>query len=149
MNPFTIMKKDHKTVKGIFADLEKAKGKERKEKLFEELHNELEAHAYMEEKAFYPEIKDPKTTHDLTLEAYEEHHVVKVLLKELAALGKDHDEWDAKLKVLQENVEHHVKEEENELFPKAEKIIGDRAEEVAEKMQEKKQEYLDKPIKWL
>lgn len=141
MDAFALLKKDHKKVKGIFTKLEKTENVSEREKYFEELEKELTVHAYIEEKIFYPEIEDVKTTHDLTLEAYQEHHVVKLLLGELKRASKSTEEWGAKLVVLRENVEHHVKEEENELFPKAKKILGERAEELGVEMEEEKTAY--------
>lgn len=143
MDAFTLMKKDHEKVKKLFKELEKASTPEKREKIFTELKKELEAHAYMEENAFYPAMRDAKTTHDLALESYEEHHIVKILLAELDELPKYQEEWPAKLVVLKENVEHHVQEEEKEMFPKAKKILGKRAKEVGEEMEKVKKYYLD------
>ena len=143
MDAFTLMKKDHSKVKKIFKQLEKSSTPEEREKLFPELKKELEAHAYMEENAFYPAMREAKPTHTSALEAYEEHHIVKILLAELDELPKYQEEWPAKLYVLKENVEHHVKEEEKEMFPKAKKILGKKAKEVGEEMEKVKQYYLD------
>ena len=147
MNPFSLMKKDHTVVKDLFKTLERARVENRKDTLFEELRNELDAHAYMEEKAFYPELEESKETHDLTLEAIKEHDAVKALLKELGDMDKNGEEWKAKLTILKENVEHHVEEEEKELFPKARKILKGRENEISTNMQDKKQEFLDKSTK--
>jgi hypothetical protein len=69
-------------------------------------------------------LKEAEETHDITLEAYEEHNVVKTLLAELDVLPKDDETWEAKLTVLKENVEHHVEEEEGEMFKKARKVLS-------------------------
>jgi uncharacterized protein YerC len=74
---------------------------------------------------FYPALQKLEETHDLTLEAYEEHKVVKTLLAELSGAKSATDEWQARAKVLRENVEHHVDEEENELFDKADDVLSD------------------------
>jgi hemerythrin-like domain-containing protein len=125
-NVFDLLKKDHKKVAGIFKDIENVKeGKtQEKKSLFQQLNTELSAHAEFEEMNLYPIIKEDKPTHDLTLESYEEHRLIKQLLNELSGMPVDKDEWDAKLKVLKEQVEHHVEEEEGELFPKAKKVLG-------------------------
>ena len=124
MDAFELLKADHKKVAELFDLLETASGK-RKLDVFKQIKGELDVHAHIEEKIFYPAIEKPEKTHDLTLEAYEEHKVVKTLLGELASAKSATDEWQAKAKVLRENVEHHVKEEENELFPKSDDVLSD------------------------
>ena len=124
MDAFSLLKADHQKVAGLFEQLESASG-QRKLRVFEQIKTELELHTQIEEKVFYPALEEPEETHDLTLEAYEEHNVVKKLLQELGRARTANEEWEAKAKVLQENVEHHVEEEENELFPKAEAALGD------------------------
>ena len=125
MNAFTLLKADHKKVAGIFEKLEPTteRGVKTREDLFTQLKTELDLHAHIEETILYPALEEADKTHDLVLEAYEEHHVIKQLLAELDGLSKDEEQWGAKLKVLQENVEHHVEEEEGELFPKAQKVL--------------------------
>jgi hypothetical protein len=117
MDAFELLKADHKKVADLFDRLEAASGKGKLD-VFKQIKSELDLHALIEEKIFYPAIEKPEETHDLTLEAYEEHKVVKKLLAELAGAKTADDEWQAKAKVLQENVEHHVEEEENELLIK-------------------------------
>ena len=124
MDAFDLLKADHRKVEQLFAQLESASGKQ-KLQVFEQIKTELELHTHIEEKIFYPAVEEPEETHDLTLEAYEEHAVVKNLLKELSRARTANDEWEAQAKVLQENVEHHVEEEENELFPKAESALDE------------------------
>src|SRR5215208_3133684 len=120
MDAFELLKADHRKVEELFEELESASGKT-KISVFNQIKTELELHTQLEEKIFYPALEKPSETHDLTLEAYEEHDVVKKLLRELSRAKTPNEEWEAKAKVLQENVEHHVEEEENQLFPKAEK----------------------------
>jgi len=124
MDAFSLLKADHRKVEDLFAQLESARGQS-KMRLFQQIQTELELHTHIEETIFYPALEKPKQTHDLTMEAYEEHDVVKKLLEEMSKAKSPTEEWDAKAKVLQENVEHHVEEEENELFPKAEAALGD------------------------
>lgn len=123
MDAFSLLKEDHRKVEELFKQLESATGK-KKLSVFEQIKTELELHTHIEEKILYPALEEPKETHDLTLEAYEEHDVVKRLLRELGRAKTADDEWEAKAKVLQENVEHHVEEEENELFKKAAAALG-------------------------
>jgi hemerythrin-like domain-containing protein len=124
MDAFELLKADHKKVAELFDLLETANGK-RKLEVFKRIKSELELHAHIEESIFYPALEKPLETHDLTLEAYEEHKVVKTLLGELSGARSASDEWQAKAKVLRENVEHHVDEEENELFDKADDALSD------------------------
>lgn len=124
MDAFSLLKADHQKVAALFEELESAGGQS-KLRVFQQIKTELELHTQIEEKVFYPALEEPEETHDLTLEAYEEHNVVKKLLQELSRARTANEEWEAKAKVLQENVEHHVEEEENELFPKAEATLGD------------------------
>ena len=138
MDPFELLKADHRKVEELFTELESASGKQ-KLQVFGQIKTELELHTHIEEKVFYPALEEPEETHDLTLEAYEEHAVVKDLLKKLGRARTANDEWEAQAKVLQENVEHHVEEEENELFPKAEAALGEEElEELGDRMEAEK-----------
>ena len=129
MDAFSLLKADHRKVAELFERLEKTSGK-RKLEVFAQIKAELDLHALIEEKVFYPALEKPEETHDLTLEAYEEHKQVKSLLRQLSRARPANEEWQAKAKVLQENVEHHVDEEENELFKKADAALSD--EEIEE-----------------
>ncbi len=79
----------------------------------------------MKKRYFNPALKKETETRDITLEGFEEHKVVKTLLGELETLGKDQEEWTAKFTVLKENIEHHVEEEEGEMFTKARKVLSE------------------------
>jgi iron-sulfur cluster repair protein YtfE (RIC family) len=134
MDPFKLLKEDHEKVSELFKRIESASG-QAKLKLFKELKSELDLHAHIEETIFYPLLEKPRESHDITLEAYEEHKVVKDLLAQLAGAKKPSDEWEAKLTVLRENVEHHVNEEEGELFDKASDVLtGEQAEALGDQM---------------
>src|ERR1051325_9885437 len=138
MDAFSLLKADHRKVAELFEELESAGGKQ-KLVVFDQIKMELELHTHIEEKIFYPAVEEPKETHDLTLEAYQEHDVVKQLLKELSGAKSANDEWEARAKALQENVEHHVDEEENELFKKARKMLSSQElETLGEEMQAEK-----------
>ena len=143
MNAFQLLKEDHKKVAGIFEKLEPTteRGVKTREELFTQLKNELDVHAKIEETIFYPALREAEETHDIILEGYEEHKVVKTLLAELDKLPKDDEKWGAKLKVLQENVEHHVEEEEGEMFTSARKVLSkEQAEELGLRLEEAKKE---------
>ena len=139
MDAFSLLKADHRKVEDLFSQLESASG-QAKMRVFEQIKMELELHTHIEEKFFYPALEKPKQTHDLTLEAYEEHDVVKKLLQQMGRAKSATEEWEAQAKVLQENVEHHVEEEENELFPKAEAALSEEdIETLGEQMEAEKE----------
>jgi hemerythrin-like domain-containing protein len=123
MDAFELLKTDHEKVSQLFKKIESASG-QRKRQVFTQLKAELDVHAHIEEKVLYPALENTEEAREITLEAYEEHKVVKDLLAELASGGAPNEEWDAKLTVLKENVEHHVEEEEGELFSKARKALS-------------------------
>jgi hemerythrin-like domain-containing protein len=139
MDAFNLLKADHQKVAELFDQLEASNGKA-KLQVFEQIKTELELHTHIEEKIFYPALEKPRETHDLTLEAYEEHDVVKKLLRQLSRAKSANEEWEAQAKVLRENVEHHVEEEENELFEKAEAALGEeKIEALGEQMAAEKE----------
>lgn len=145
MDAFELLKTDHRKVAELFDLLETAGGK-RKLDVFKRIKSELELHTHIEETIFYPALEKPEETHDLTLEAYEEHKVVKGLLTELSRAKSADDEWQAKAKVLRENVEHHVEEEENELFDKADDALSDEEiESLGDRMAAEKARKLGQP----
>jgi len=110
-----LLKQDHREVEELFAQFEKATGDGRKQKLAEQICLELSVHAKIEEEIFYPACEG-KVDEDLLKESYVEHDGAKVLIGEIIAGGPQADEfYDAKVKVLQEEIEHHVQEEEKRL----------------------------------
>ncbi|MET0624218.1 MAG: hemerythrin domain-containing protein [Pyrinomonadaceae bacterium] len=141
MNAFQLLKEDHQKVSGIFQQLEPTteRAEKTRTELFARLKGELDIHARVEETIFYPAIKQAAETREIVLEGFEEHHVIKLLLKELETLPVDTEQWTAKLKVLQENVEHHVEEEEGEMFQKARQVLSeDEINELGAQMEEEK-----------
>ena len=126
MNAFELLKADHDKVGKLLDQIDETteRGTKTREDLFTKVKTELDIHAQIEETIFYPALEEADETRDITLEAYEEHRLVKQLLSELESMSKDSEEWTAKFSVLKENVEHHVEEEEGELFPKAKKVLS-------------------------
>lgn len=142
MNAFTLLKADHEKVAGILEKIDETTERATKgrEELFAQLKNELDVHARIEEEILYPTLEEYEETRDISLEAYEEHAVVKRLLEELASAPKDDEQWTAKFTVLKENVEHHVEEEEGEMFQKARTVLSeDEIEALGERLQLAKQ----------
>jgi hypothetical protein len=147
MDAFELLKKDHKKVSQLFKEIEAASGQTKKE-IFVRLKTELDVHANVEERIFYPALENKDEARDITLEAYEEHKVVKDLLSELESSNAPEDEWDAKLTVLKENVEHHVEEEEGELFSKARQALSKQEiEELGVEMEAEKASQLGGPAR--
>ncbi len=143
MNAFQLLKEDHQKVSGIFQQLEPTteRAEKTRTELFAKLQQELDIHARIEETVFYPAIKQAAETREIVLEGFEEHHVVKMLLKELESLPVDTEQWTAKLKVLQENVEHHVEEEESEMFQSARQVLSeDEINDLGTRMEELKKQ---------
>jgi hemerythrin-like domain-containing protein len=145
VDAITLLKTDHDKVKKLLADLSSTteRGVKTREELYARIRREMTAHEIIEEEIFYPALKShPKAT-DLVLEGFEEHHVVDLLMGELDALPYDAEEWGAKAKVMQENIEHHIDEEETEMFPQARGVF-DRTElvELGDRMAARKREAL-------
>lgn len=143
MNAINLLKADHERVAGILGSIEKTteRAVKGRDELFTRLKEELDLHAKIEEEIFYPALEEAKETRDITLEAYEEHRLVKQLLAELEAEPKDTEQWTAKFTVLKENVEHHVEEEEGEMFKKARQVLNaDEIEMLGDRLQAAKKE---------
>ncbi len=136
MDAIKMLKKQHREVEGLFKELEKAKSAGPRRRIFEKIADALAIHATIEEKHFYPAAKK-KQTEDMLLESVEEHLQVKRVIADLLKLDADDPTFMAKATVLKEDVQHHVEEEEDDLFPKVEKLLDDdELEAVATAMQE-------------
>jgi hypothetical protein len=109
-----LLKDDHRKVEDLFAQFEKASGDGRKEKIARQICLELSVHSKIEEEIFYPACEG-KVEEDLLKEAYVEHDGAKVLIAEILKGGAGDDFYDAKVTVLQEQIEHHVEEEEKRM----------------------------------
>jgi len=127
-NPITIIKKDHRALEALFADFESLGEKAfvKKNELSDIIIDELTKHAKMEEKYLYPRLKDAFSDEDdkLVEEAEAEHHVVKITMMEIKMLPPQDPQFIAKMTLLKELVNHHVKEEEKEMLPLAEKQLS-------------------------
>jgi hemerythrin superfamily protein len=126
MSAIDMLEDDHREVEDLFEEFESAKGAAKKRKVFEEIADKLAVHATIEEKHFYPAAKSEETE-DLLLEAAEEHLSAKRVIADLLALDASDETFEAKVKVLQEQIEHHVEEEEGELFPTVQKLLDKEA----------------------
>src|SRR5262249_41854495 len=134
MNAIDFLKAQHRMVEDLFARIDKAKTEDEKETLFTELADSLAVHTSIEEHHFYPGVKS-RATEELLLESVEEHLAAKRVLSDLLDLPVDDETFDAKLKVLNDLVSHHVEEEEGTLFPKvARSVDKSDLEEIAQAM---------------
>ena len=145
-NAIERLKSDHHKVKELFRQYEAAgdRAYQKKKGIAEEVFTELEIHTTLEEELFYPAMKrkTDQDGKDLVAEAMEEHHVVTTLMEELQGLDPKDERYDAKFTVLREHVAHHIEEEEGEMFPEAEEVLGDRLERLSQQMQERKQQLM-------
>ena len=125
MDAITMLKADHDKVKGLLSDLETTteRGVKTREELFATIKGELAIHEVIEEEIFYPALKSHPKAKDIVLEAYEEHHVVDLLMGELESLDVSDPTWGAKAIVMKENIEHHIEEEEGEMFQQARQVF--------------------------
>ncbi|HEY9286418.1 MAG TPA: hemerythrin domain-containing protein [Candidatus Dormibacteraeota bacterium] len=116
MDAITLLKNDHRAVEKLFKAIQD--GNANREQLFKELKNSLDVHTDIEEKLFYPAVRDAQPTHEKVVESIEEHKQVKIVLADLEKADKTTEHWLAGVKVLSEDVQHHIGEEEDDLFPK-------------------------------
>ena len=131
-----MLKADHRKVKELFRKYEAAGNRayQKKKAIAEEIFTEISLHSRLEEELFYPAVKD-QTDED-------GKDLVAILIEELKALDPQDERFDAKLTVLMENVEHHIEEEEGELFPKAEDVLGEAIDDLGAQMKERKQQLM-------
>ena len=137
MNALTLLKEDHGRIKRLLEEGEKTteRGEKTRTELFERLKDILTAHEQMEEEVLYPALKAHPKAKELTLEAYEEHHVVDLVLEELEGTPVSDEQWGAKFKVAKENIEHHIEEEETQMFPKCRELFTrDELEDMGKRM---------------
>lgn len=146
MDAIELLTDDHRKVKRLLDELDSTteRAVKTREELFNRIKRELTVHEVIEEEIFYPALKEHPRAKDIVLEGYEEHHVVDTLMGELSALPYDDETWGAKFTVMKENIEHHVEEEEGDMFKKARQVF-DAAEldQLGEVMTERKAEAMD------
>lgn len=143
MNAITLLEDDHKKVKKLLSEGEDTTERATKTRadLLSEIRKEMDVHEAIEEEIFYPALKDHEKAKEIVLEGYEEHHVVDQILGELEAVPVEDETWAAKFKVMKENIEHHIEEEEGDMFKKARQVFSDdELETLGEKMQAHKAE---------
>ena len=127
MDAITLLKDDHATIKKMLADGEETteRAEKTRTELFERLKAFLEIHERIEEEVLYPALKAHPKSREIALEGFEEHHVVDEILEELDATPVTDEKWGAKFKVAKENLEHHMDEEEDEMWAAARREFTD------------------------
>ncbi len=142
MDAIALLKADHDKVKKMLAEGEETteRAEKTRTELFDTLKSEMLIHERIEEEIFYPALKSHPKARDIVLEGYEEHHVVDEIMGELEATAVTDETWGAKFKVMKENIEHHIEEEEGDMFKQARQIFdADELEELGARMLELKQ----------
>ena len=139
MKATDLLKKQHKEVKALFKKVENTENARERRRLMEEIATALEGHTTIEEEMFYPAVRGLETqkAEEMVMEAFEEHHVVKLVLAELPQVDPEDERFEAKMTVLSELVEHHADEEEEEMFKTAQKLGKDELEALGERMEER------------
>ena len=142
MDAIALLKADHDKVKKMLTDGESTteRGEKTRTELFAKLKTELSIHERIEEEIFYPALKSHPKAKDIVLEGYEEHHVVDEIMGELEITPVTDETWGAKFIVMKENIEHHIEEEEGEMFKTARQVFdADELEKLGARMLELKQ----------
>jgi hemerythrin superfamily protein len=146
MNAIELLKEDHREALDLIEQLENIEGSLDAEEggiefapteLFKQLKSALTLHTQVEEQVFYPAMREFEETRDLIAEALEEHQAVDQILEDMSLLSPNDDDFQDRLEELKENLEHHLGEEEDEMFPKAEELCGEkRLNEMGRQMQQ-------------
>lgn len=137
-----LLRADHKEVDELFKEYETVKSSAKKKELVTKICTALTVHAQIEEEIFYPAVKLALKDKELIPEAYIEHSTLKLLIAQIEGVEPDGEMYDAKVKVLSEYVKHHVKEEQNEIFPKAKEASKLDLVELGAQLLARKQELL-------
>jgi predicted DNA-binding protein len=141
MDAIAMLKADHDKVKELLNRLDSTteRGVKTREELFATIKGELTVHEIIEEEIFYPALKEHPKAKAIVLEGYEEHHVVDTVMAELEGLDVSDETWGAKATVMKENVEHHIEEEEDEMFKQARQVFDrQELEELGDRMAERR-----------
>jgi hypothetical protein len=141
MDAIKLLTTDHDKVKRLLGELATTteRGVKTRAELFSTIKGELTLHEIVEEEIFYPELKAHPKAKDVVLEGYEEHHVVDTLMGELEQLDVSDESWGPKALVMKENIEHHIEEEEGEMFRQARQVFdADELDDLGRRMEERK-----------
>jgi hemerythrin-like domain-containing protein len=148
MDALSLLKRDHDEVKKLLEKLESTteRGVKTREDQFTRLKADMEVHESIEEEIFYPRLRENAKTKEIALEGYQEHHVVDLVMAELTSTSVDSEVWGAKFTVMKENIEHHIEEEEGEMFKLARQVLDEgELEELGQRMETRKKELQASP----
>ena len=139
MKATDVLRKQHRMVEKLFKQAENTEDPRRRRQVMNEIVEALKLHTRIEEEVFYPAVREVGTSkaEEMIDEAFEEHHVVDLVLAELPQVDPEDERFEAKMTVLSELIEHHVEEEEKEMFSLAEKKLGAaRIKELGQQMEQ-------------
>ena len=145
MDAMKLLKDDHEKVKKMLQELESTteRGVKTRQELFSKVKHELTIHEAIEEEIFYPALREHPKTKEIALEAYEEHHVVDMVMAEIESVAFDNEQWAAKFMVMKENLEHHIEEEEGEMFKQAKQVFEkEELEHLGDQMKARKEQLI-------
>ena len=143
MDAFKMLEEDHEKVKKLLSEADDTteRGVKTRQELFAKIKQELLVHETLEEELLYPALKEHEKTKEVSLEGYEEHHVVNEIMAELEETPVDDEKWAAKFSVMKENIEHHIEEEEDEMFKKGRQVLDkEQIEALGDRMEARKKE---------
>ena len=143
MDAFKMLEEDHEKVKKLLSEADDTteRGVKTRQELFAKIKQELLVHERLEEELLYPALKEHDKTKEVSLEGYEEHHVVNEIMAELEETPVDDEKWAAKFSVMKENIEHHIEEEEDEMFKKGRQVLDkEQIEALGDRMEARKKE---------
>jgi hemerythrin superfamily protein len=143
----TLLERDHRVLESLLKEAIDTDDRSdaKKKGLLARIAKQLTTHEMMEEKVLYPALKSHSETKDIVLEGYQEHHVADLVMKELQEMPPSDERWGAKLKVLKENIEHHIEEEEGEMFKSARSVLSEeQLEALGAQMQELRTKAMDR-----
>jgi hemerythrin-like domain-containing protein len=143
MNALELLKTDHDKVKKLLDEGESTteRAEKTRTELLATIKQELTLHEEIEETIFYPALKEHPKAREIVLEGYEEHNVVDTVMGELEATDVTDETWGAKFKVMKENIEHHIEEEEGEMFKQARSVFdADELQELGDRMAARKEQ---------
>ena len=145
MDPVQMLKDDHQKVKQLFQQFKQTNDQNQQQQIADQVLNELDVHASLEEEIFYPALRQKAgggEYRQMLEEAYQEHAQAKTLIQQLRGMQASDPQFATLMQQLQQDVEHHVQEEETEMLPKAEQELSDQMDRLAQEMQARKQQLM-------
>jgi hemerythrin superfamily protein len=141
MDALELLREDHVRAITVMRELGRTEGPQSRQALLAQLERDLDVHEAIEEEIFYPALRSRAT--EMVIEGLEEHQVVDKLIGELDSIPFDHETWGARCRVMIGNIEHHMREEEVEMFARARKVLGRRRlAELGARMESRRNEFL-------